>query len=424
LWNEIDLTGMDLTIAQNCPSCGASIVLSEDDRLIRCAYCDVNNYRLDTAAARYLLPSKHPAHISPQQLYYIPYLRFKGSVFYVRAGEVGHKIVDTTWLGIEEEKLAASLGLRAQAMQLRPVVASTEGRFIQQTVATKEAFLHAAMVTALSSEASEKAIYHRAFIGETLSRIYQPCYLHEGMLYDAVLNNPYAPGNWPDRHLVQSIASQVSWEPQFISTICPECSGLLSGERDSLVLHCLNCESLWYESGGKFHPLSWQVVDSDQPSAQYLPFWQITFTTQGSILKSYGDYLRFTNQPLVVDERFDFTPLSFWIPAFKLKPKTFLQVAAQLTVCQWRLPSGNKRRVVNDHPVTLGQKEASQSIKSVLAVTTLNKNKMLPILPQMAIVVAQCELVYLPFIKDSYDLIQEHTSTAIAAATLQFGRKL
>ena len=415
---------MDLTIAQSCPSCGAAIVLAEDDRLIQCAYCDVNNYRLNNVPARYLLPSKLPAHISPQQLYYIPYLRFKGTVYYVRAGEVGHKIVDATWAGIEEEKVAPSLGLRPQAMQLRPVVAATEGKFIQQTVATKEAFLHAAMVTALSPQDREQDVYHRAFIGETLSRIYQPCYLHAGMVYDAVLNKPLCPGDCLDRHLQKATSSQVSWEPQFITTICPECSGLLSGQRDSLVLHCSNCESLWQESGGKFHPLSWQVVESDKPSAQYLPFWQISFTTQGSNLKSFGDYLRFTNQPFIVDERFDFMPLSFWIPAFKLKPKSFLQVAAQLTVSQWRLPSGNKRRVVNDHPVTLDQKEAVQAIKSVLAVTTLNKRKRLPLLPQMVIADAQCELIYLPFNKDPHDLMQEHTSTSIPVATLQFGRKL
>ena len=106
---------------------GQSIVLLEDDRLIKCAYCDVNNYRLDDAGARYLLPSTHLEHISPAQLFYTPYLRFKGTIFYVRASEVGHKLIDTTRLAIDEEKLPVSLGLRPQAMKLLPVISTVEG---------------------------------------------------------------------------------------------------------------------------------------------------------------------------------------------------------------------------------------------------------------------------------------------------------
>jgi DNA-directed RNA polymerase subunit RPC12/RpoP len=415
---------MDLTIEQSCPSCGASIVLLEDDRLIRCAYCDVNNYRLESAASRYLLPSKQPDHISPTQLFFTPYLRFKGTIFYVREGEVGHKIVDTTRLGIEEEKLPSSLGLRPQAMKLLPVVASTEGTFFQQSLPTKSAFAHAAMVSELFSDKSDKVFYHRAFIGETLSRIYQPCYLHEGIVYDAVVNRPIGAGKFLDRHRDKTCSAKLSWEPQFISTICPNCSGLLSGERDSLVLRCRNCDSLWQENGKRFQSVVRQVVDSEERSAQYLPFWRITFSTHGWILKSYGDYLRFTNQPVVVDRRFDSTPLAFWIPAFKLNPKAFLQVSAQLTVSQWRIPSGKSRWVSNAHPVTLSQKEAVQAIKSVLAVTTLNKSNRLPLLPKMTIADVQCQLIYLPFIKQPHDYVQEHTAATLLAAALLFGRKL
>ncbi len=415
---------MDFTIEQSCPSCGASIVLLEDDRLIKCTYCDVNNYRLEGLGARYMLPSKHPEHISPAQLFYIPYLRFKGTIFYVRENEAGHKLIDTTRLGIDEEKLPVSLGLRPQAMKLLPVVSSVEGAFVHQTVPTKTAFSHAAMVTELFSGKSDKAIYHRAFIGETLSRIYQPCYTHNGIIFDAVVDKPLGAEKWLDRHRDQSCSSKSFREPQFISTICPECSGLLSGESDSLVLHCRNCESLWQENTNKFQTLSWQVVESGNRSAQYLPFWQITFSTKGLALQSFGDYLRFTNQPVVIDTRLDALPLAFWIPAFKLNPKAFLQVAAQLTVSQRRIPAGDKRRLVNDHPVTLGQKEAIQAIKSVLAATTLSKSKKLPLLSQMTIVNAQCALVYLPFIKHPNDYIQEHTSATILSAALRFGRKL
>ena len=72
---------MDLTIEQSCPSCGAPIVLLEDDRLIRCASCDVNNYRLESGAARYVLPSKYPDHIAPAQLFLSPISGLKAQFF-------------------------------------------------------------------------------------------------------------------------------------------------------------------------------------------------------------------------------------------------------------------------------------------------------------------------------------------------------
>lgn len=75
---------MDVTIEQSCPSCGAPIVLSEDDRLIRCTYCDVQNYKISSAGNRYILPTKLPNHIKDDQLIFAPYLRFKGSIFLYR----------------------------------------------------------------------------------------------------------------------------------------------------------------------------------------------------------------------------------------------------------------------------------------------------------------------------------------------------
>jgi hypothetical protein len=415
---------VDLTIQQNCPSCGGSISLFENDRLVRCEYCDVGNYRLESGAGRYVLPSKLPGHISSEQLFYIPYLRFKGAIFYVREKEIDHKIVDTTRIGIDEEKLPVSLGLRPQAMKLLPVVASLQGSFVRQSVPTESAFTHAAMVTEVFAGKSNRMYYHRAFIGETLSRIYLPCFLQNDKVFDAIVNEPLGSESLLARHNGSASPGKVAWEPKFISTICPKCSCLLTGERDSLVLHCQNCESLWQENGNVFQPLPWQVIESKDPAARYLPFWRVTFATEQPALKSFGDYLRFTNQPMVVGSRFDAMDLSFMIPGFKINPKMFLQVASQLTVSQWRLPPGNERWVENDCPVNLPQKEAVQAIKTVLAATTLNRTNRLPLLPQMTIINPCCRLTYLPFIEQSHDLVQEHTLTTITSEALRFGRKL
>ncbi|GAB6192370.1 hypothetical protein [Desulfocastanea catecholica] len=415
---------MDVTIEQSCPSCGASIVLREDDRLIECAFCGVHNYRIAGAASRYMLPAALPAGVEEKQLIYVPYLRFKGSIFYVRDKEVQHKIVDTTRLGLDSTLFPASLGLRPQAMRIRPVVSATPGRFLLQSIASKTVFAQAAMVIDLFQGRGDRRTHHQAFIGETLSRIYQPCYVQDEQLHDAVTRRVVGQRAHVDKLLQQTCASKVAWEPQCITTLCPGCGGLLDGERDSLVLQCTNCQSLWQEQQQKFVPLPWQVVASEERRARYLPFWRITFSAPGSGLKSFGDYLRFTNQPLIVLEKYDRQPLAFWIPAFKLNPKAFLQLAGQLTVAQMRIAEGQSRPVRNPYPVTLEQAEAVQAIKTVLASTTLSKEKRFPLLPKLLLEKCRGELVYLPFVGQTHDLVQEHTRATLQTAALRYGRAL
>lgn len=415
---------MDVTIEQNCPSCGAPIVLKEDDRLIQCAFCNVHNYKVAGSGSRYVLPAKLPDQTAEDQLIYVPYLRFKGSIFYVRDKEVQYKIVDTTRLGLDSQLLPVSLGLRPQAMNLKPVVSSTRGAFIAQAVATQTVFAHAAMVVDLFSERNRTTILHRAFIGETLSRIYLPCYQRDDDLYDAVGNRVIGHRSLLGKQLPQTCASKAAWDPQFISTLCPRCGGLLAGEPDSMVLQCSNCDSLWQEQQRKFVPVDWEVVGSAVPGVRYLPFWKITFSTTGLALNSFGDFLRFTNQPLVPLAKYDHQPLAFWVPAFKINPKAFLQIASQLTVAQVRIPPGEKRRVTGRMEVTLDRLEGIQAIKSVLANTTLNKENSLSLLPKVRLGDTRCELIYLPFAVQTHDLVQEHTWAAVQTAALRYGRTL
>jgi hypothetical protein len=362
--------------------------------------------------------------VDENQFIYMPYLRFKGSIFYVRDKEIKYKIVDTTRLGLDSKLLPATLGLRPQAMKIKPVVSSTRGVFISQSVPTKTVFAHAAMVMDLFNERSKNTTYHQAFIGETLSRIYQPCYLKDDHLWDAVSNRVVGNGSLLENHLTKTCSSKVSWEPQFITTICPGCGGLLSGEPDSMVLQCRNCQSLWQEHKHKFIPVKCEVVSSGDSEARYLPFWKITFSTQGYVLKSFGDYLRFTNQPLVARREYDTQPLVFWIPAFKINPKAFLQLASQLTVAQGRIPQAKNSTLTNGYPVTLDRTEALQAIKSVLAYTTLSKEKRFPLLPELRLDDSRSELTYLPFISQIHDLVQEHTFATIQTAAIRYGRAL
>ena len=128
---------MDLTIHQNCPSCGAGIELHEADRLIRCPYCEVKNFMVTRGPLRFLLPDKAPWHIERSEMFYAPYLRFKGNIYYCKGKYQKYKVVDTTQQGMNARALPVSLGLRPQAMPVSLVTKEIQGTFLQQTVKAK-----------------------------------------------------------------------------------------------------------------------------------------------------------------------------------------------------------------------------------------------------------------------------------------------
>ena len=415
---------MDLRVEQSCPSCGAAIIAHEDDKLIRCEFCDVSNFRIATTAARYILPYTHPVEIAADEVVFVPYLRFKGAVYFVENEQVRYKIVDTTRLAVEMASLPPSLGLRPQVMKVNPVTAATQGRFVLQTVPVKAAFLQATKLVELFSGKKSDNVVHRAFIGETISVIYQPFYVRDGVVFDAVDRNGVGTADILSLAERKSCISKTSWEPRFISTLCPACGSLLRGERDSHVLGCDNCSTYWAESKGRLHKLDWSLVEKTVRDSSYFPFWKIYFTTSGHALDSFGSLIDFTNQPLPISQQLKKEKLYFIIPAFKINPKKYLQIASQLTIAQNKLPSGSKDRYVSSHPVTLAQSEAEQSVKSLLAYLTVGKKKKLHYLPKITVKVERSELVFLPFSKNVHDYIQNHTPVSIQVAAVRYGRRL
>jgi len=415
---------MELSIEQSCPSCGAAIVLSEDDKLIRCEFCDVSNFRLDSTAARYVLPHKLPVDIHEDDLIFIPYLRFKGAVYYVDRDRVRHKLVDTTRLAIEMPTLAPSLGLRPQVMKVRPVTSAMIGVFLLQTVPVKEAFIQATRLVDLYSGKRSENVVHRAFIGETISVIYQPYYKKNDRLVDAVDGRPVGASSDIALDNLKSSQSKKSWEPSFVGTVCTKCGGLMTGERDSRVLKCESCLTHWLEYKGRLTPVDWSVVESRGEQYTFFPFWKISFSTSGIEISDFAGLIEFTNQPIIISSTMKSEQLYFLLPAFKINPKMYLQIASQLTIAQGKLPQGSRLDNFSSHPVNLNQTEAIQSIKSVLAHLTVGKKKKLRNLPQITTVVHHTELLYLPFTKKVHDYLQCHTPASIQVAAVRYGRSL
>ena len=87
---------MGFTVEQECPQCGAPVELDETDHLLRCPYCDVNSFLFADDYFRFVLPPK----VRNKDLIYMPYLRFKGSVFSCDSHAVSFRNEDITQIGV------------------------------------------------------------------------------------------------------------------------------------------------------------------------------------------------------------------------------------------------------------------------------------------------------------------------------------
>lgn len=411
---------MGFIIEQECPQCGAPLTVTETDRLLECPFCDTKNYLFTPNYFRYILPHK----ASDKELIYVPYLRFRGSVFFCSEKKTGHRIIDITQAGTRMKGIPASLGLRPQAMKARFAMDNTPGKYLKFTLKAVDILTKAAK---LSSGSQADEILHRAFIGETMSIMYLPVYLENNRLFDAVLNRPIAEFREEQEDLEKLMVNKFPKTISFLPTLCPQCGWSLNGERDSIILTCDNCATAWEARGGKFSQINIitagerETGDSD---IVYLPFWKITAKTKGVNIESFADFINITNQPVVTGEEHKGAPMSYWSPAFKIRPKLFLNLSRQFTVVQGEFVEAETTPDKNIFPITLPLSEAVQSLKMILVSSTITKKNIMPYLPEISFEIKDKTLVYLPFRETRYDMIQDDLGISVNKQSLEFGRKL
>jgi ssDNA-binding Zn-finger/Zn-ribbon topoisomerase 1 len=409
---------MGFIIEQECPQCGAPLDISEADRILTCPHCYVQSYMFSHGFFRYILPPK----AADKEIIHIPYLRFRGTVFFCTGTTVDYKIIDITQAGVNLAGIPVSLGFRPQSLKARFARSDTNGRFIKFTLKAADILARAARLT---SNGGSDDLLHRAFIGETVSIIYLPVYVENGRLYDAILNRPLSELLVTEEDIKSGIISETPETVSFIPMLCPECGADMKGERESALLLCNNCLKGWEVKEGRFAEI--KVIFSARPSDEtlFLPFWKITAKAKGIDIDSYGDFVRLTNQPFIIDKRRSLRPMSYISPAFKIRPKMFLNLARQLTIMQMAeyepvdmIPSNGL------HPVTLPLSEAIQALKIILAASAVMKKNIMPLLPQTGFEILDNSLIYLPFRKSRFDMINEETGISINRQSLEFGMTL
>jgi predicted RNA-binding Zn-ribbon protein involved in translation (DUF1610 family) len=407
---------MTIRLEQECPQCAAPVALHDTDRLLRCPFCGVASVLSTSDFFRLALPLKSVS----DSVVHVPYLHCKGSIFVCNSRSIAHRIVDTSRLALELTGLPLSLGMRPQAMKLRYASPDMAGLFLH----------HSLSLTTMLEDINHRTLtadsdpeYHRAFIGDVINIIYLPLVIDNDRLLDGVLDRPLA--RLPDGFdkALSAHHGPLQWRMSFLASICPQCGWNLAGERDSVALTCANCHTVWEADGNTLREVAFSVVAAGGDSSVYLPFWRIRAKSEGAGIDSYGDFMRRTNQPRIPRSEWQEQPMYYWCPAFKIRPSVFLNLASRLTITQ--LAGGEERLPrATLHPVTLPKKEAVLGLKLILADSALNKEDILPLLPDIRFEILETSLVYLPFAVTSHELVLRSILLSINRKALEYGRSL
>ena len=406
-----------LLIEHQCPQCGAPTTLEETDRLFRCGFCRVKSYLLAEDYFRYIFPSKTALD---QELIYFPYWRFKGMTYACLPNGIKHRFSDVSYQAVDEMHMPLSVGLRSQALKLNFVTPETKGYFLTPTVTYPQAL---AKVAKRMNSFLPKSLLHLAHVGETFSMLYAPYYVKRG-LYDAIVDKPLASQPPPDFDLTSMPGGQATGGIQFLPTLCPDCGWDLEGERDSLVLNCRNCDSVWKPSRKGLKKLAVAHMAVPDADAIYLPFWRIEAEIKGFELNNYTDLVKLANLPKVVQNHQAEDPFYFWGLAFKVRPQNYLNLSTRMTLAQ---PAGELKtqpppqRV---HPVNLPLQEAIETMKLTLANFVKPRKLVTDRLPDVEILPNKFLLVYIPFVEKPHELVHPSLHLAINKNQLKLANNL
>jgi DNA-directed RNA polymerase subunit RPC12/RpoP len=414
-----------MQIDYSCPQCGAPIILDEADRLLACPFCRVRLLMEPGDLFRYLLPPA-PANTSRPEMIYAPYGRFRGMVFDLRSPQGSERVLDLNYLAVSPGIFPATLGLRPQAMQLRPAIFEAEDRRLSPTAGHPCLPPNPPASAPAAGSGSRLPAHHRqAAVGEVRSLIYAPFYYRKGRWLDAVTDRPLESSRPPDQVTEFVWDREKDWAPAFIPAFCPECGWDLAAEKESCVLFCPQCRSAWEPRGDRLQPLPCSTLDlSATADARYfLPFWRFRLPFEPP------DHFQLPADRLLTLEAGQPPPWSatktrthYWIPAFKIAPRVFLRLASRITQSQDRGSKAENGLPEAYHPVTLPALEALTGVEVVQADIEGEQIVLSSSRPAIAPQDWEKDLVLLPFHDTPYELVHPPTGLGISKNILNLGK--
>jgi ribosomal protein S27AE len=412
------VNGSNFQIEQQCPQCGAPIILDEADRILSCKFCRTHVYLATEDLFRFYIP---PAQGISETIYFIPYWRIKGLSYTIGGMDISNKYFDINFLCLDSKLLPHSLGLRPQAMKLKFVGGNNDdtGKFIASSSNTREALLN--NFRTHTSEPRQQEI----FIGETVSVIYTPVYFANGCLCDAVLKSPFYPKieEAAIRPALDS-APDEKWHVEFLPLLCPDCGADLPGGKDALTVFCGNCNSAWNPSTKNFTKVKYSAWQEQGDDITYLPFWQMKVKVSGFQLETYADLIKLANLPKAPSEEWTKTPFYFCAPAFKLNPVLFLRWCRQLTATPSPKDLTDDFPAKKIHQVTLPVNEALGSSILTLSSLIADKRHLADVAASLKFSLEDYSLVFHPFKISAGELVHTKLDFAMDSSALTLGSYL
>jgi hypothetical protein len=430
------VNGSNFQIEQQCPQCGAPIILDEADRILSCKFCRTRVYLASEDMFRFYIP---PAQGISETIYFIPYWRIKGLSYTIeekpvirehngssfshsisssiKGIDISSKYFDINSLSLDSKLFPYSLGLRPQVMKLKFVGSGTinEGKFLRFSAASRDAFIN-------NYQTRTGGAHKSIFIGETASVIYSPFYCANGRIYDAILKKPLDLQK-RDTEAEQTLIStpDEKWHVNFLPMLCPDCGADLPGEKDALIVFCKNCKSAWSPIGKNFTKVKFSVWPEKGEDITYLPFWQLKVKVSGFQLETYADLIKIANIPKAPSEEWTKTPFYFYAPAFKLNPALFLRWCRQLTAAP------PPRDLIVDfpakkiHQATLPVNEALESTLLTLVSLIANKTTLAEMLPSLEFTMEDYSLVLHPFKTSASEMVHTKIGLGMEISALNLG---
>ncbi|MBN1930152.1 MAG: hypothetical protein JW786_00905 [Desulfobacterales bacterium] len=322
---------------------------------------------------------------------------------------IEHRFIDLSCQAVESAYFPTSVGLRSQALKLQFVSPESEGRFLQPVLPLRKALrIYEKRFNTMMSNPT----FHKVFIGETISLIYSPFYVGS-KLYDGILDKPISsilPSNFETSLSTEKRPGQYL---RFIPALCPDCGWDLNGRAESIVLNCLNCNSMWLSTGNGLKKLKFGYIPGKESNNVYLPFWRINADITGIKLQTYSDLVKVANLPKAVQKNWNDIEFNFWALAFKVRPQNFVRIAQQITFKQPQEISFSKISHADHYPVTLPMEEAAQSLKISLASFMKPKDFILSELQNIKIRPKKILLVYIAFQENHHELIHSEFHVSI-----------
>lgn len=408
---------MSLSIEQDCPQCGGPLEMEETHRLLCCKFCNVQSFLSNTGPLHFILPRRQP---DPYTIY-APYLRFKGTVYSCLSDRIEYHLTDVTMKGIKLPFLPISLGLRPQAMKMRFASSTFPGSFLKNSIPNDVILARADK----SLDKRDEQILYQTYVGEALNLVYLPLSIRDENILDGVLERILSRIPENSAPFAETEIDNHRWNPVFLPALCPQCGWNLEGESDSVVLFCTNCNSGWQAGDSSFSEITVNIAPTPNKNAVFIPFWNFRIKAKGVPLATFADFIRITNQALVIKPEWEKKKLYFICPAFKVRPQDFLRLSTSMTISQrFDLKVTDTLPVGNLYPVNLDHASAEQSLKVILANSAVSRSRIFSALLEIDFKIEEYFLQLLPFAKTSHEVQQEDLGITINKRVLNYGRSL